>query len=360
MREAVDRGESTRAMNRTRREFLHTVIHRSAGAASTGLLGAAGCRRSAAREVVAYVALDSEFSRPVLEAFTRETGIVVRAVYDVESTKTVGLANRLIAERSRPRCDLFWNNEVLHTVRLKWSGVLRSFEPSGIDSIPESFRDRQRMWYGFAARARVLIVNEDRLPQGKDRPDSIASLTDRAWQGKGSLARPLFGTTATHAAVLFDRWGAERAVSFFRQVKERSVVFPGNRQVAEAAARGEVLFGLTDTDDAAVQRDKGYPVAVVFPDQSPDGKGTLLIPNTVALVKGGPNPKHAERLAEYLLSAGVERQLASGRSAQIPVRPELGAVHPMIPERFHVMDADFEGAARVWGTAMKELKRVFS
>ena len=35
----------------------------------------------------------------------------VRAVYDSEAVKTVGLVNRLIAEKANPQCDLFWNNE---------------------------------------------------------------------------------------------------------------------------------------------------------------------------------------------------------------------------------------------------------
>ena len=69
-----------------------------------------GCQRSSTNEVVVYVALDREFSAPILAAFTEDTGIQVRAKYDLESNKTVGLTNLIIAEKDRPRCDLFWNN----------------------------------------------------------------------------------------------------------------------------------------------------------------------------------------------------------------------------------------------------------
>ncbi len=322
--------------------------------------GLPGCRSSSAREVVAYVALDSEFSRPILEAFQRRTGIAVRPVFDLESTKTVGLANRLIAERDRPRCDLFWNNEILHTLRLEREGLLRPFAPAGVESIPASFRDRDGKWYGFAARARVLIVNTERMGRPEDYPRSIMALAERRWAKRCGIARPLFGTTATHAAVLLARWGRDRAAAFFRQVREHAVVLAGNRQVAESVARGELDFGITDTDDAVVQHAKGHPVRLIFPDQGPQQEGTLLIPNTVALLRGAPHAANGEALAEYLLSTEVERRLAAGRSAQIPLRPDSSKTHPLIPRKFKVMEVDFDAAAAVWHETVSLLERLFA
>lgn len=52
----------------------------------------------------------------------RETGIEVRGKFDVELTKSVGLTQEIISERDRPRCDLFWNNEVVNTLRLEREG----------------------------------------------------------------------------------------------------------------------------------------------------------------------------------------------------------------------------------------------
>ena len=73
-----------------------------------------------------YSALDQEFAEPVLKDQASKAGIAVRAKFDVESTKTVGLTNTLIAEAVQPRCDLFWNNEILNTIRLKEHGAARS------------------------------------------------------------------------------------------------------------------------------------------------------------------------------------------------------------------------------------------
>jgi hypothetical protein len=112
-------------------------------------------------EVVVYTALDRQFSEPILADFTRRTGIKVRSVYDSESTKTIGLVNRIRAERVRPRCDVFWNNEILNTLRLKSEGRLQPCQPAQAEHYPARYRDPEGYWHGFAARARVIIVNTE-------------------------------------------------------------------------------------------------------------------------------------------------------------------------------------------------------
>src|SRR4051794_8082633 len=82
-----------------------------------------GCS-SGKDEVVVYAPLDREFSEPILNDFTSETGISVVAEFDIESTKSVGKTQQIMAEANRPRCDVFWNNEVLNTLRLEEKGLL--------------------------------------------------------------------------------------------------------------------------------------------------------------------------------------------------------------------------------------------
>ena len=106
-----------------------------------------------------YSALDAEFAEPILEQYAREHAVDVRPNFDVESTKTVGLVTRIQQERSHPRCDVFWNNEILHTLRLEKQGLLEAYASPAAAEFPENYRSPQGYWHGFAARARVLIVN---------------------------------------------------------------------------------------------------------------------------------------------------------------------------------------------------------
>lgn len=321
----------------------------------------AGCWQTSPEQVVVYTALDSEFSQPVFDQFTADTGLAVRPKFDTEATKTVGLTEALLAERQRTRCDVFWNNEILNTLRLEKAGLLAEYHPEIADAYPPLFRSPQGTWHGFAARARVLLVNTERVPEA-ERPASIRDLADPRWQGRAGMAKPLFGTTATHAACLFAVWGDEEAQAFFRQVKENQVkILSGNKQVALAVSAGQIDFGLTDTDDAIIEVEQGRPVAIVYPDQQEDGLGTLFIPNSLAILRDAPHPEAARKLVDYLLQPAVEKRLAEGPSAQIPLNPDTEAdLRVETPATVRPMQIDFQAAADRWDTAAAFLRDEFA
>ena len=110
-------------------------------------------------ELIVYASLDEVFSRPVLEQFEEETGITILPKFDVESNKTLGLTQAIMAEAGRPRCDVFWNNEILNTLRLEKRGLLSVYRPKSAENYPAQDRSPKGAWHGFAARARVLLVN---------------------------------------------------------------------------------------------------------------------------------------------------------------------------------------------------------
>jgi iron(III) transport system substrate-binding protein len=311
-------------------------------------------------EVVVYTALDRQFSEPILADFTARTGIRVRPVYDTESTKTVGLVNRIRAEQARPRCDVFWNNEILNTLCLKSEGLLQPCRPAQAENYPARYRDPHGYWYGFAARARVLIVNTE-LVQPAELPDSVTDLADPRWKGQIGIAKPLFGTTASHAACLFARLGREKAEELFDSFKRNDIqIVAGNKTCAELVGAGRLAFGLTDTDDAIIEQEAGQPVAIVFPDGAADQMGTLLLPNTLALIKSCPHPAAGERLIDYLLSPDVEARLAEGPSAQIPLHaqaPTAARVGDL--DDLRQMPIDFAQAAAAFADAAAFIERSF-
>jgi len=322
---------------------------------------AAGCWSTSGPTVVVYTALDSEFSEPILDQFAAESGIAVRSKFDVESTKSVRLAEVILFEANRPRCDVFWNNEILHTLRLDRQGLLERYESSAAKDYAAWARSPKGTWHAFAARARILLVNTEVVPQA-DRPRSLEDLADPKWRGRVGMAKPLFGTTATHAACLFAAWGDQKAKDFFARLKANEIqILSGNKQVAMTVSSGQLAFGLTDTDDGLVEIAKGMPVAIVYPDQAAGGLGTLLIPNTLAVIHGGPNPEAARRLVDYLLSPEIEGQLAAGASGQIPLNPKVKPPERLgLPADFKPMAVDFSAAAEQWEAAAQFLRDEFA
>jgi iron(III) transport system substrate-binding protein len=291
-----------------------------------------------------YCATDQTDSEVIVRRFEKETGLDIEERYDTEANKTVGLVNAILAERENPRASVFWNNELIHTIRLERFGLLEPYESPAAKNIPAQFKSPNHTYTGFGARARILIVNAEKLPNPEDRPKSIYDLIDPKWKGKGAMARPLTGTTLTHVAALFASIGEEETWKFLKALKENDVVLTGgNAQVMKMVASDDPdapVFGLTDTDDFRKAEIRNNPkVVAIYPDQ--EGMGTMVIPNTVALIKGGPNPEMAKKFIDFLLSEAIESELAHGRAAQIPVRKSVKRpAHVRSAEDFEVMSWD--------------------
>lgn len=313
---------------------------------------------SAGRSVVVYTALDQVFSEPILKEFEKRTGIQVKPLYDLEATKTTGLVNRLIAEKSNPRCDIFWNNEVIKSILLKQKGVLAPYVSPSAGEFPTTFKDKDGYWTGFAARARVLVINS-RSVAATDRPLTIGDLTRPVYKNKIAIANPLFGTTATHVAALFAYWGQDKAQQYFRDLKANQVrILDGNSVVKDRVGAGAVWMGFTDTDDVNVGIQAGLPIQAVYPDK--DGMGTLLIPNTVALIANAPHLVEAKKLIDYLLSKEVEQKLAFCESRQMPLRADVPTPKDFVTiDRIKAMPVDFEKVAGFMDASVRFVQEEF-
>ncbi|MDQ7778985.1 MAG: extracellular solute-binding protein, partial [Planctomycetota bacterium] len=224
-------------------------------------------------------------------------------------------------------------------------GLLEKYASPSAADIPAEFKDKDGCWTGYAARGRVIVYNTEKLT-AQDAPRSLSSFTDSRWKGQCSIARPLFGTTSTHSLVLFEKLGAEKARELFKSMRANDIIVAqGNATVRDQVARGECLFGWTDTDDVWVGLEASKPIGIVYPDQGADEVGMLLIPNTVALIKGSPNAENGKKLIDFLLSQEVEQMLADGRGRQIPVRKGLRPPKDMLPlESLKILQVDYEKA----------------
>jgi iron(III) transport system substrate-binding protein len=288
------------------------------------LCSPAGCDRtdgSDSQTLVVYTSVDEPVARPILEEFTRRTGIRVETRTDAEANKSAGLAARLEAEKSNPKCDVWWGNEVFRTIRLADAGVLAPYESPSASDIPQQFKDPAHRWAGNGLRARVIGVHVDPGERSVNPlPNySIEDLARPELKGKIALANPRAGTTSGHVAALYVLWGEPRAQAFFRSLRDNGVkVLGGNGDVANEVSRGTVRVGLTDNDDVDNAAREGNTISAVLPDQKT--YGTLTIPCTAALVAGATHPESAKKLIDYLLSAETEKRMIDARFASYSVR----------------------------------------
>ena len=248
--------------------------------------------KAQSKQVVVYTSQDQVYAEPILNEFEKQTGIEVRAVYDSESVKTVGLANRLIAEKNRTLCDIFWNNEELRTRQLAALGVFER-------------------WAAFGHRSRRMAVNTNKVSLA-EAPHSLTELTNEIWRGKVALAYPLFGTTAAHFLALRQRWGDKQWQNWCRALAaNKPFLVDGNSVAAKLVAKGEAWVGLTDSDDIAAEQREGASIIAL-----PLTEELLLIPNTVAVVRGARHQPAAEKLFVYLQRPDVLEKLVAARALE--------------------------------------------
>ena len=316
------------------------------------LLGLVGCdQRPAAApaparsEVIIYCSADAPVAQPILDAFQKKTGITVRAVFDTEATKTTGLVNRLLSEHEsrKPQCDVWWSSEPFGTIRLTRAGVLAPYtspieatEFNDVGGWPAPWRGQttstgdakpEGVWYAFAFRTREIVYNTKYVTHA-DAPRTLGDLTNPKFKGRIAMARPQFGTTRGHMAAVsaspeFRPWLAAIAASDLR-------IYDGNATVVRAVGNGEVWIGLTDNDDVEAGKANGWPVSshlcidLLASSEGASATGpTCTMPNTVALVRGGPNAAAGGKLIDFLLSAEGQRLLADSEAHATPLHPAL-------------------------------------
>ncbi len=331
------------------------------------LLAAAGCEEGRQRRVVLYASADTHIVREVISRFQEQTSIRVDFAGDTEQVKTTGLANRLRAEKDNPQADVFWSSEVFQTILLAQDGVFAPHGSQATTDRPAFSHDPKHRWYGFAARARVIVYAPDRVA-ASDLPRTWMDLTNPLFKGRIVIADPRFGTTGGHLAAMKAYWSRAVTPAFYEAFlmgladNEVRMLPGGNAGVVAAVVSGEADLGMTDTDDVWAAQARGLDVRLIYPRHGLEevtGAGTLLIPNTVARVRGGPNPLTAALLIDFLLSETVERLLADSVSHNIPLGGSVADDYPhyAVPDPLAV---DLRRAAELMGEAVRQAMRLLN
>jgi iron(III) transport system substrate-binding protein len=284
------------------------------------LLGSWGCHRdstvgrsndSAPQEVVVYCSLDEPDVAPLCKRFEEKTGIKVHAVTDTEATKTTVLVERLEAEKAHPQADVYWGNEIFHTINLAEAGFFEPYRPATAEDVPAKWRDKDNLYTCIGVRARVIAFSTS--PENKELVRGLShleDLTDPKFKGKLGICHPGFGTASGHFAAMYVLWGEPKFVEVMRKLRANEVkLLGGNSVVADEIGDGNLVAGPTDNDDVTEGKENKQPIDGILPDQAENESGTLLIPGTIALLKGCAHPDAAKKFIDYMCRAEIEKEL---------------------------------------------------
>ena len=285
-----------------------------------------------------YCAQDREFAVGVLGTFRERTGLEVVPKFDTEANKSVSLYTELVAEKDRPRCDVFWNNEILSTIRLQHQGLLEGYESPSRETTPRGPGPTTTPGTPSPRGRRVLIVNTDLVPG--ERPAAQPARPDRpALEGQGGHGPAAVRHHGDAGGLPVRGAGQGEGEEFYlRPEGQRRAARAGQQAGGRVGGAGRTPRGQggrrrRHRHRRRHRRGEGRPAGA--PSSSPTGAGRRTAawarcssPTRCASSRAAPTPTGRRSWSTICSSAEVEEQLAEGPSHQIPLNPEVKAKLP--------------------------------
>ena len=282
-----------------------------------------GSAAASAEEVNVYSARKDHLIKPVLDEFTKQTGVKVNLLSAGEDQ----LLERLRSEGARSPADLFVTTDVAHLHKARVAGVLQPVSSPVLDkNIPAKFRDPQGYWFGLSARARVVFYAKDRVKPGE--LSTYEDLTDPKWKGRICVRSSSSTYNQSLLAHLIAVHGPDKAEAWAKAVVDNLARKPqgGDRDQILAVAAGQCdlaiantyYYGNLVTSEKAQEREAAAKVGVLFPDQQ--GRGAHMNVAGAGVAASAKNKAAAVRLIEFLSGPEAQRMFAEANS-EYPVLP---------------------------------------
>ncbi len=289
-------------------------------------------------EVNIYSYRQPDLIKPVLDAFTKQTGITTNVLF-----LDKGLVERIKAEGENSPADVILTVDIARLTEAKEGGVVQPVKDAKIEAnIPASFRDPDGDWFGLTTRGRVVYASKERVAQDEITYEELA---DPKWKGKICMRDGQHSYNIGLIASMIAHNGAEATEKWLTGLKNNLVRKPdGNdRSQAKAIWAGEcdlalgntyyVGLMLTDTKEPE-QKEWAGAIKVLFPNAK--DRGTHVNVSGMALAKYAPDKENAIKLMEFLSSREAQ-QIYAEQVFEYPVLPgaepsavvkSFGEIHP--------------------------------
>jgi iron(III) transport system substrate-binding protein len=277
--------------------------------------------------------------KPVLDAFTAETGIKTEVLF-----LDKGLEDRIAAEGTNSPADVILTVDIARLTNAKTKGVTQPLDDATVNgNIPAEYRDPEGHWFGVTKRARVIYASKDRVG---DEPIAYADLADPKWKGKICIRSGQHDYNLALISAAIAHWGAEKTETWLKGFKANLARKPdgGDRDQAKAIAAGECdialgnnyYVGLMQTNEKEPeQKEWRAAIKVVFPTF--ENGGTHVNVSGAALAKNAPNRDNAVKLIQFL-SSHEAQQIYAEQVFEYPVEPGLEPAE--IVKSFGTLNAD--------------------
>ena len=290
------------------RRSMRTTLLAGALAMSAFSFGAS------AQEVNLYTTREPKLIQPLLDEFTKDTGVKVNTVFVKD-----GLIERVKAEGDKSPADVLMTVDIGNLLDLVEAGVTQPVDSSMLrEAIPENLRGTDNQWYALSLRDRVAYVAKD-LDVNAITYEAFA---DPRWKGKVCIRSGQHPYNTALIAAMIAHNGLEATENWLRNLKSNLArkAAGGDRDVARDILGGICDIGIAnayyvgrmknakpDTDDYKW----GAAIKVVRPTFASDkSRGTHVNISGAAVAKHAPNRDQAVKLLEYLVSDKAQSMYA--------------------------------------------------
>ena len=271
-----------------------------------------------------YSQRQPDLIKPVLDAFTAETGIATQVLF-----LDKGLEDRIVAEGENSPADVILTVDIARLTSAKEKGATQALTDETINAnLPAEYRDPEGHWFGVTKRARVIYASADRV---KDEAISYADLADPKWKGKICIRSGQNDYNLALFSALIAHWGEAKTEEWMKGLKANLARKPdgSDRSQAKSIMAGECDLALGNSyyvglmqnnDKEPEQKDWAKAIRVVFP--SIDDAGTHVNISGMALAKNVKNRDNALALMRFL-SSDKAQQIYAEQVYEYPVEPGL-------------------------------------
>lgn len=308
---------------------------------------------SFAQELVIYSGRSERLIKPVLDEFSKRTGIK----YVLHSAGTVELYNKLIAEGDRSPADLFFTVDGGTLERARIAGLLQPIKSELVaQNVPSQMRAPDNSWVGVSLRFRVIAYNPKRVKPQEIR--TFESLMDPKWKGRLGIRTGSNVYPQSHTAMMIAEKGEAYTERFLRAIVANAgdKIYPSDARIVEAIAKGEIDVGIVNHYYVYLRLKKNpndrENLAFVAPP------GTAYNISGVGLLKTSKNKEAATKLIEFLISDEGQRLFAE-ENMEYPVNPKVPVPKDMIPrDKLNLSKVSIHTMGRYMITAIDLIDKV--
>lgn len=294
------------------------MMHRRLLLASAGAaLFAPALGRAQDRSIAVYSARHYDSDRTLFETFTRQTGVRVRVI----EANADQLIERIRAEGANSPADVLITVDAGRLVAAQSAGLLQPARSARLDAaIPAHLRDAEGNWFGFSARARVIMYDKARgLPAGLARYEDLAKPEYRgmiAVRSSSNIYNIVWTASmmAANGEAATEEWARGVVANLARPPQG------GDTDQIRAVAAGQGRLAISNTyylgnlarapraEDRAIAERMG----VLFPNQG--DRGTHVNISGAGVARGAPNREAAVAFLEYLAGPEAQAIFADGNN----------------------------------------------